>query len=67
MKITINDQPYEVAEGATLQSIVVARMGDKQTGFAVAVNQEVIARTDHDRHYLRANDSILIIQATQGG
>jgi sulfur carrier protein len=67
MKITINDQPYEVAEGATLHSIVVARMGDKQTGFAVALNQEVIPRVDHDRHYLQAHDSILIIQATQGG
>jgi sulfur carrier protein len=42
-------------------------MGDKQTGFAVALNQEVIPRVDHDRHYLQAHDSILIIQATQGG
>ena len=67
MKITINDHPYEVAEGVTLQIIVASHMGDKQTGFAVALNQEVIARAYHDRHYLQAHDSILIIQATQGG
>jgi sulfur carrier protein len=67
MTITINNQPLEVAEQATLQSIVTARLGERQSGFAVAVNNTVIARSQLERHILQPNDSILIIKATQGG
>ncbi len=67
MKITINQQIEEVAEKASLQSIVFARLGEKQQGIAVAVNNTVIPRTDQAHYTLQENDNILIIKATQGG
>lgn len=67
MTITLNNQPLEVAEHATLQSIVTARIGERHAGIAVAVNNTVIARSQLAGHILQPNDSILIIKATQGG
>lgn len=67
MKITLNNKPVEVADDATLRSLVVSHTGATQAGIAVAVNNTVIARTEHERYQLQPNDSVLIIQATQGG
>lgn len=67
MTITLNDQPLEVAEQANLQSIITARLGERQAGIAVALNGTVIARSQLAAHILHPNDSILIIKATQGG
>jgi sulfur carrier protein len=67
MEITLNNKPIDVAEHATLRSLVVAHTGGAQAGIAVAVNNVVIARAEHERYRLRPNDSVLIIRATQGG
>lgn len=67
MKITINHQIEEVAEQASLQSIVFARFGEKQQGIAVAVNNTVVPRAAQQHYTLQENDNILIIKATQGG
>lgn len=67
MTITINDQPLEIAEAITLQSVIALRLGDRQNGIAVAVNNMVIARSQREHYILQPNDSILIIKATQGG
>jgi sulfur carrier protein len=67
MKISINNEWQEVAAEATLQSIVYARLGDKQQGTAVAVNSKIVPRTEHANRLLQEGDVILIIKATQGG
>jgi len=67
MKITLNNRSIDVAEHATLHSLVVAHVGGVLTGVAVAVNHAVIARAQHEHYVLKPNDSVLIIQATQGG
>lgn len=67
MQITINNQVQEITAGTTLQQLVFARLGDKQNGIAVAVNQTVISRDNHASYTLQPNDTILIIKATQGG
>jgi sulfur carrier protein len=67
MTIILNNHQKEVAEQATLQSIVVAALGNKQNGIAVAVNNTVIAKADRENYILQPNDTILIIKATQGG
>lgn len=67
MKISINNEWQEIAQDATLQSIVYARLGDKQKGTAVAVNNKIISRTEQATFLLQEGDTILIIKATQGG
>ena len=67
MQITINNQVQEITAGTTLQQLVFARLGEKQNGIAVAVNNAVIPRDNHSSHILQDNDTILIIKATQGG
>ncbi len=67
MKIKLNNKPIDVAEHVTLRSLVLAHTGNTQAGIAVAVNNTVIARAEHEGYLLQPNDSVLIIQATQGG
>lgn len=37
------------------------------SGIAVAVNEEIIPKTNWDTYQVQDNDNILIITATQGG
>jgi len=67
MKITINQQIFEVSEQSSLQSIISEKLGGNTKGMAIAVNQTVIAKEAHHNYLLQPNDSIIIIQATQGG
>ena len=67
MKITINQQVFEVSERSSLQSIISEKLGGNTKGMAIAVNQTVITKEAHRNYLLQPNDSIIIIQATQGG
>ncbi|WP_407431237.1 sulfur carrier protein ThiS [Arcticibacter sp.] len=67
MKITINQQVFEVSERSSLQSIISEKLGGNTKGMAIAVNDNVIAKEAHPSYLLQPNDSIIIIQATQGG
>lgn len=67
MEITLNDKKHTISENTSLYEIVFSQLGDKQKGVAVAVNDSVIPRSNWEKHLLNANDTILIIKATQGG
>lgn len=66
MKIKINNEETVVAEGATVADIARERqLPDK--GVAVAVNNEMVARTDWGAHTLKEGDDIVILKAFCGG
>lgn len=67
MEIILNNQSQIINEGSTLQDIVLAQLGDKQKGVAIAVNNMVIQKQVWPLTILKSNDNILIIKATQGG
>jgi sulfur carrier protein len=67
MEIIINNQKEIVAEASTIQSVADAKLGDKQKGVAIALNNQVVAKPDWSSTQLKNNDNILIIKATQGG
>jgi sulfur carrier protein len=67
MEVILNNQSHIINEGSTLQDIVLAQLGDKQKGVAIAVNNIVIQKQDWTITTLKSNDNILIIKATQGG
>lgn len=67
MEITINNQLKKVDSEFTIQQLIDLELADKQKGIAVAINNSVIPKTEWAKHFIKANDSILIIKATQGG
>lgn len=66
MKITVNRKETEVAENATLDT-VIAQQSPAHENIATAVNNRVIPRTEWEKTRLNEDDKITIIQAAFGG
>lgn len=64
--IKVNEKQHQFKESISLQD-VLERLKVTQNGIAVAINQNIISKTDWDITQLSNNDNILIITATQGG
>ena len=66
MTITVNGELREIADGATLGSLLEA-LGVRRDGTAVALNDDVVPRTRHAATVLRGGDRLEIIVAVAGG
>ena len=67
MNITLNEENFEVTEDTSL-SLLLKRLGrDDSRGWAVAVNEKVIPRSDFEETIIKEGDQVIFIQATQGG
>ena len=64
--VEVNQQKHKVSESIILQALV-SNLNIKTNGIAIAINNQVIKKTDWDAKDLQNNDAILIIQSTQGG
>lgn len=64
--ITVNNKPQNVPKNISLQQFLTNTVPSTQ-GIAVAINQQVIAKAHWETHALSNGDTVLIIQATQGG
>jgi len=66
MHIVLNGDRHEVPADATLADLLNTL---ELTGrrFAVEVNEELIPRSEHPTHALRADDRVEIVQAIGGG
>ncbi|MGE9291017.1 MAG: sulfur carrier protein ThiS [Puniceicoccales bacterium] len=67
MKVTLNGESYDLTPDTTLVSFLQKLGQSPKPGTAVAVNQEVIPAAEWAEHLLNDGDTILLIQATQGG
>ena len=67
MNIQVNDQPRNVAFGATLLDLLRELALAERKGVAVAINDTVVPRTTWPEQALAESDRVLVIQATQGG
>lgn len=67
MTVFVNDTPRQQPLGTTLASLLDDLKVPFRTGIAVAVNDEVIRKTDWSRRALLPQDRVLIISASQGG
>lgn len=67
MEITYNDQIQEVKEETSVSEFVFSQIGEKQNGIAIAINEAIVPKSEWAKTYLKANDNLLIIKATQGG
>lgn len=66
MQVYINDEPTDVADGATVRTAVEA-LGFDGRGIAVALDEEVIPRGQWSERPLRDGARVVVLQATQGG
>jgi sulfur carrier protein len=67
MQIKVNNQLKNLTEKLTVQQLLDQVLSDKQKGIAIAINNVVIPKINWQNHFLKDNDDILIIKATQGG
>ncbi len=66
MRITVNGEPHEADADARLADLIKdLDLGDKR--FAVEVNGELIPKSRHQEHPLRAADKVEVVQAIGGG
>jgi len=68
MRIELNGEPRDLAEGSTVVDAVRATGADPERGgLAVAVNGEVVPRADWPATELTAGQRVEVVQAIQGG
>ncbi len=66
MKITVNGVEREADDGSSVAG-VVATVSGRASGIAVALNDEVVPRTDWKTTIVREADRIEVLTAVQGG
>lgn len=66
MTITVNGRPLEVAEGLSVEALLV-HLGVRREFTAVAVNREVTPRSAHPATALREGDRVEIVRPMGGG
>ena len=66
MKITVNGEEREVAEGITVAHLL-AELGTSLRGTAVEVNKRVVFRQEHESTQLHEGDRVEIITMVGGG
>lgn len=67
MKVFINDDPKEVEENCSLESLRNDLGLQNSKGWAIALNESIVTQDMHPTTFLSDGDRIILIQATQGG
>jgi sulfur carrier protein len=68
MRVLLNGEAADLADGATVQAAVDSlELPASGRGVAVAVDAEVVPRTEWDTHELREGARVEVLRAIQGG
>ena len=68
MIVQVNGEPTELAEGATVADVLERLDVDRpRRGLAVAVEAEVVPRSEWDARPLGAGERVEVLNAIQGG
>ncbi|MGF1680817.1 sulfur carrier protein ThiS [Photobacterium minamisatsumaniensis] len=65
-QLLVNDKPVDVAEGTTLVALL-NQLDMPLQATAVALNDDIVARTEWETTQLNAGDRIALFQAIAGG
>lgn len=66
MKITVNGEPREVAEGYTAADLV-EELGISGRRIAMEANREIVPRSGYETHTFRDGDQVEVVHAIGGG
>ncbi len=64
--VSVNEKTQSFSKEATLQTML-SQLTIAENGIAIAINEQIIPKTNWATTKLNNNDKILIITATQGG
>ncbi|MFC5283865.1 sulfur carrier protein ThiS [Pedobacter alpinus] len=67
MEITVNQQVYQITHNCNIKQLFGDVLQKPSQGLAIAINQNIIPKTQWESHFLQSGDKIIIIKATQGG
>jgi sulfur carrier protein len=68
MKVTVNGEARELADGATVADLVEGSgLPNERRGIAVAIDAEVVPRSAWGRTELSEGQSVELLTAIQGG
>lgn len=67
MEVLVNNKLYAVQPATTVAALLQFIQLPSANGIAIAINNEVIPKTQWDQQTLQAADRVTIIRATQGG
>jgi sulfur carrier protein len=66
MTVRLNDKPYDVTEGTTLE-FFIGSLGLQIQGMAIAVNYEVIPKNKWSETKLEDGMALMMVHAVSGG
>ena len=66
MKIQVNEEALEVSKNTNIEQLLL-QLDKPLVGSAVAVNQEVISRSEWNNYMFNEGDNISLFQAIAGG
>lgn len=66
MTVLVNQEEHQVLDNHTLQQLV-EQLQIATNGIAIAINNQVIQKSNWKVQLLKHQDNILIIKSTQGG
>jgi sulfur carrier protein len=67
MEVLVNNKLYEMQQGITIAALLQFIQLTSDKGIAVAINSQVIPKTNWQQQVLQSADNVTIIRATQGG
>ena len=66
--VHVNGEPRDLAAGTTVAAVVASFGAERaRRGVAVAVDAEVVPRTQWERRELQAGERVEVLHAIQGG
>ncbi|PSU32859.1 sulfur carrier protein ThiS [Photobacterium lutimaris] len=66
IQVRVNDKPVEVPEGQSLNALLI-QLDMPLQATAVAINEDIVARSEWDTTILSTGDRIALFQAIAGG
>jgi len=66
MYIKVNNEQQEISENTSVQQLV-EQLNISTNGIAIAINNNVVTKSEWNSRIINNNDDILIIKSTQGG
>jgi sulfur carrier protein len=67
VQVTINRESFMLPDTGTLADVLPLIDISRPDGIAIAVNDNVIPKSEWQQYRLQPNDKVFVIRATQGG
>jgi len=67
VEVSINEEKFQLPEPGTLADILPLLAIRQPDGIAIAVNGDIIPRSEWKQYPLKEQDKVFVIRATQGG